>query len=354
MTKAIKDQSGERRQKKRGPRRRLGKLTREGRVFFLVTVGVGIAAVNTGNNLLYLMLGLLLSLLLVSMVLSEVALYGLRLTSATLSGVTAGEATVFEVAVHNKKRWLPSYAIELQSRDTELLQLSSPIRLIKLAAQTTSSGRSTATFKRRGRHRINNLAVITRYPFGLVEKVHLHRVAKETLVYPQEERFDYTEAAPEHAGSEALAHLPGPGTEVAGVRDYHDGDDARAIHPLRSATLGRWVVRERERDAAPQLCLALDTLKPDKPGSEFDAKFEQMVRQATYVSKDALRRGTAVRILTSESSSEEVGPGASPEPLLAFLAELQPMTAPGRVAGGGRRSNAQLPPRNAALLRLAP
>ena len=54
------------------------RLTREGRAFLLVTVGVGFAAVNTANNLLYLLLGLLLSLLLVSGVLSDLALWKLR------------------------------------------------------------------------------------------------------------------------------------------------------------------------------------------------------------------------------------------------------------------------------------
>jgi uncharacterized protein (DUF58 family) len=54
------------------------RLTREGRVFLFVTIGVGFAAVNTANNLLYLVLGLLLSLLLVSGVLSDLALWKLR------------------------------------------------------------------------------------------------------------------------------------------------------------------------------------------------------------------------------------------------------------------------------------
>ena len=38
------------------PPRRL-KLTREGKYFIGVTFGVGFAAINTGNNLLYLLLG---------------------------------------------------------------------------------------------------------------------------------------------------------------------------------------------------------------------------------------------------------------------------------------------------------
>ena len=55
------------------PPRRL-KLTREGKYFIGITFGVGFAAINTGNNLLYLLLGMLLSLIVVSGVLSELSL----------------------------------------------------------------------------------------------------------------------------------------------------------------------------------------------------------------------------------------------------------------------------------------
>jgi hypothetical protein len=56
----------------RWPRRL--KLTREGKYFIFITFGVGVAAINTGNNLLYLLLGMLLSLIIVSGVLSELSL----------------------------------------------------------------------------------------------------------------------------------------------------------------------------------------------------------------------------------------------------------------------------------------
>ena len=47
------------------------KVTRMGRTYLVVTFGVGLGALNTGNNLLYLVLGLLLSVIILSGVLSE-------------------------------------------------------------------------------------------------------------------------------------------------------------------------------------------------------------------------------------------------------------------------------------------
>ena len=42
-----------------------------GRTYLVLTVGVGFGAINTGNNLLYLLLGLMLSTIVTSGVLSE-------------------------------------------------------------------------------------------------------------------------------------------------------------------------------------------------------------------------------------------------------------------------------------------
>jgi hypothetical protein len=41
-------------------------ITGAGRVYLLIALGVGLGALNTGNNLLYLLLGLMLSLIVLS------------------------------------------------------------------------------------------------------------------------------------------------------------------------------------------------------------------------------------------------------------------------------------------------
>src|SRR2546429_7599778 len=53
-------------------------LTSEGTGFGLLSFAVGIAAINTGNNLLYLLLPMMLSLIVMSGILSEQCLKQLR------------------------------------------------------------------------------------------------------------------------------------------------------------------------------------------------------------------------------------------------------------------------------------
>src|SRR5262249_30876909 len=92
------------------PPRKL-KFTREGKYYLGITLGVGFAAINTGNNLLYLLLGMLLSLMLVSGVMSELSLRHLTVTRRLPVRAQVGRAHLVEIEVYNHKKRIPSYAI---------------------------------------------------------------------------------------------------------------------------------------------------------------------------------------------------------------------------------------------------
>ena len=91
------------------PPRRL-KLTREGKYFIGITFGVGFAAINTGNNLLYLLLGMLLSLIVVSGVMSELSLRHLTVARRLPPRAQVGRPHLVEIEVYNHKKRVPSYA----------------------------------------------------------------------------------------------------------------------------------------------------------------------------------------------------------------------------------------------------
>src|ERR1043166_7818399 len=77
------------------PPRRLS-FTREGRLIVILSVGVGFAAINTGNNLLYLLLGWLLSFIIASGLLSEMTLKRLTVERRPPARVFAGAAFLLE------------------------------------------------------------------------------------------------------------------------------------------------------------------------------------------------------------------------------------------------------------------
>src|SRR6187455_1946398 len=95
------------------PPRRL-RLTREGRFFIIITIGIGLAAVNTGNNLLYLLLGWMLSTIIASGILSESTLRKLKVERRAPAQVFANRPFLMEVAIENPKKHWSSYSVEVE------------------------------------------------------------------------------------------------------------------------------------------------------------------------------------------------------------------------------------------------
>jgi uncharacterized protein (DUF58 family) len=312
------------------PRRR-AKLTREGKAFVFVTVGVGFGAVNTGNNLLYLMLALMLSLLLLSMVLSEIALLGVTIRRRLPTRVFAKTPSLVELVLSNKKRFLPSYSLEVEDR-SEADPTDRRCYFLKTAPSSEQTAAYRRVAKRRGWLKLDGYRVGTRYPFGLVEKAYLHTDEEELLVFPELVDVDASVLRGLLDGADhEVAHL-GRGTEVAGLREYRSGDEARAIHWRRSAALGALVVRERHQDASARVTLALDNARPEpregatdaagRAEAAWEAGFERAISETASLALEAVGRGAAVDVIVRGARSPLVVPGTSPDAVFCFLAEL--------------------------------
>ena len=85
--------------------------TRDGWWSLFAAVGLGVAAVNTGNNLLYLLSSMLLGLIVVSGVLSEAVMRGLRLAPVLPDELYAGRPMLVGAVLANHKRRIPSTSI---------------------------------------------------------------------------------------------------------------------------------------------------------------------------------------------------------------------------------------------------
>ena len=84
---------------------------RAGWVFFALVLGVGLAALNTGNNLMYMVLALLLSFLVLSGVLSESALRGIQVRRRPPGDLYAERSTHVAIEIRNEQKRVPAFAI---------------------------------------------------------------------------------------------------------------------------------------------------------------------------------------------------------------------------------------------------
>src|SRR5450755_954479 len=88
-------------------------VTRAGMIYILITVVIGIAAINTGNNLLYVVVAALLSAILVSGVASALVLRSLALDVHLPEHVFAGRPMLARLVLQNASSWMPSFSVRV-------------------------------------------------------------------------------------------------------------------------------------------------------------------------------------------------------------------------------------------------
>ncbi len=247
------------------PPRRL-RLLRPGGLLIGGIFGLGLATLNTGNNLLYLLLGALLGFIALSGLLSEQALRGVALQRRVPRAVTAGEPVTMRYRLRNTKRQLPSYAVTVRERTGE------STFVLMLPPRGEVHVHTRITFARRGVYRLGDIALSTTFPFGLFRKERDVAADDVVVVRPAVTRA----VRPLQPGGRigrrtAVAAAPAAGIErgeFRGLRTYRPGDEPRDVHWPSFARTGEPIVREHDREVGRSYLLHLDTAVPAGTAAE--------------------------------------------------------------------------------------
>lgn len=94
-------------------------LTREGMAYLGMALVIGIAALNTGNNLLFIVLAAMLAAIVVSGLASAAVLRGLELEVLMPRNAFAGRAVAVHVRVSNPRLWFPAFSVKVMSPPEE-------------------------------------------------------------------------------------------------------------------------------------------------------------------------------------------------------------------------------------------
>ncbi len=316
---------------RRIPRRRL-RFTREGRYFVGLTLGVGFAAINTGNNLLYLVLGMMLSLIVVSGILSELALKGLAIERSLPPVVHARTPYLTGIGVRNEKQRLASFSVQVE----DLIDghpLAKKCYFLKLPPHAHQSTSYRSEFRLRGRYVYRGFHLSTRFPFAFFIKTYRVDAPDELIVLPHIHPVaELPVEARALLGTEARARR-GVGREFHGLRTYRDGDDARDIHWKRSAREGRLVLREYEADAGRRVGIVLNDQLAGPPSTELAAALERAVDLAASLATHLEQRGFLVDLRLGGQTYEIEPGGRGLSAALRALA-LHSFVPHGPAAGG--------------------
>ena len=322
------------------------RFTRDGVKFVAVTLAIGVAAINTGNNLLYLVLAMMLSFIILSGLLSELTMRGVALAREVAVTAVAGQPVSIRVGLTNTKRWAPTLSLAVHDvleggrrrRPAPGPAETSRVYFLKVSPGETVWGRYTHTFPRRGRVRFAGFRLVTRYPFGLFVKSGTVDGEGEIVVFPA---VDPVGAPPPGesltAGDRAVARR-GAGSTPSGLREYRVGDEPRAVHWRRSAALDELVVRELDRDDRDRVCIALpaEFQAGAIEAPRFAERFEGAVRRAASLAVHFLERGYEVEVRAG-ATRVRLGTGTSQRrAVLTALALVEPRAGRPRRRGGLR------------------
>jgi len=297
--------------------------------FVIVSVLVGMAAVNTGANLLYLCVAMMLSMVVVSGIISEHTLRKLVVSRRLPDEIYAKEPFTARYRVENRKRRMPSFAVSVSGYGPG--GPSAAAFFLNLGPNGGGSATALETVATRGWWAIDGMELSTRFPFGLFRKSLRLPGREEKLVYPP--LVELPQGLPDaltRGYGETPSGVAGQGAEIRGLRDYQAYDEARLIHWKSSARLSRLLVRELEAEHKRTVTVLLDDLVTEVEDDGFDEGFEKAVAYAAAAARALLLEHDLPAEFMSRGFALHAGTGPGHyKSLMDGLAVVKPFV-PGR------------------------
>jgi len=323
-----------------------------GLVFIAVTVLLGLGAINSQNNLLFLAFGLALGSILVTGSITGATL--MRVVAERTPPPTArvGEPVHFVYRARNRSRWLPAFGlvIEEHGRRAGLGRVRTGIRHIP--ARQSRYTRVRVTPRQRGLIPLGAVRVWTIFPLGVLKKSATFTQPGCVLVRPALAPIapSVLEQAFSSAGrTDTVSQRIGRDAEFHGLRPYIVGDPLRRIAWRASARTEDLVVRENYATMSGDITIALSLSGVERSDSDdLPERDEQAISVAASLAELAVARGARVTLLVPAVALRvESGAGAEHgacEPIHDALARLD------LDAISGVRARRPIPATSAALV----
>lgn len=329
------------------PRRRQRiTLTLSGMLLIGLSFGVGSAAYNAANNILFITLSLLLACLILSGVMSWMNFRGITWRLEVIPPIRAEQEAVVSLKIANHKHALPSYGLsfDLVARDLAVEKNAVPettftAKGIDVRAALAQADEVAARGKlflhtrldplgesklewifkpaRRGRLRIELASVGSFFPFGFLRKQIAAEAHEDVIVWPAPVEYRRLGAgAAKRTSSGERTTKAGFGGDLFALRQYQPGDSHRLIHWKASARMQQLLVRQFTMESTDGFALWLQT---GGGGWTRPEQFELLISLAATLTADLFRAG---KLSTVAMDSDAPMPIRRARDLEAFLDRL--------------------------------
>lgn len=260
--------------------------TREGIFFVILSLIIGFAALNTGNNLLYIVFGITLSLVAISGIVSMINISSLDISLDSYSDIFALTPGNLWISVYNKKTLIPSYSITLEIQKNYYY-------LDKINTGQTERIRVKTFFKDRGLNGLPEISIATRYPFGFFKKwVSMNFGSRNIVVFPRILSKKETEKFNKSSIGENISINNGRGSELKSLKNYSQGDNIKDIHWKISARANKLITREYFSENTKNIKMEFN------PGTDNKIELEKYISRKASTYLDFIKKGYNVEFIT--------------------------------------------------------
>jgi len=281
--------------------------TKDGILYISLTLFVGFAAINTGNNLLYLTFGMMLSFLVISGIVSMFNLARLNITIKAPRDIYAQQPTNMSFYILNEKPFLPSYSLTLELEGNKTFVPYIPgNKKIKTHLRYI--------FRKRGWSIIPDATVTTAFPFGFFKKwIRIDLNQLEVLVYPKIENIDISDDMFSNKQGEIEKDSRGFGTDLRSIKEFNTGDNPKFIHWKVSAKRNKLMIREMQDEESESVIL---NFNPSDNENELE---RQIVKVASVLTK-LLTQNYLVDFISPTKTYDHSQISNPPRNVLTYLA----------------------------------
>lgn len=266
---------------------------------------MGFAAVNTGNNLLFLIVSALLGFMAISGLAGWLNIRGLGVTVDFPDEIYDSRDTLAIVRLENRKKRLPSFLLRVHALDTDVL-----FHLVERSS--CESGSLNLRFQGRGKRLLERVQVSSVFPINFFVRKKSISLRSGFTVFPAPGSCDLADGpGPRESRGEASSIRRGYGGEVATIRDYTGREPMKLIHWRLSARHQELKVKELTSPAETPLILDVLSL----PGGTL----EENLSCATFLVNRAMRAGRPVGL---RLGSRLIAPDTTRPHRLRLLTEL--------------------------------
>ncbi len=307
------------------------RFTRRGAFFVLVVVLVALSSLNTGNNLLILVLSTLMAAMIVSGLISNLVLHELRVSLRAPDAIHAGQKAIFLLTLQNLKRRFPSFALTLKNRkDADSEPEGTDFFLQEKMFPFIKPGGALSLplkcgFERRGIYPVTGFEVRTTFPFGFFSRGREIKASGSIVVYPRlRDVAQLLLLHPDLDGSQEQ-NRRGTGGSLYNIRGYQPGDDARHVHWRSTAKTDRLMVRDFSAEEDQPVSIAFSTYLPVVSTATRSA-FETAVSYVASLCSYYHERRRVFIFDSGEFRTMVNGREETYRSLMEYLASVQPST----------------------------